>query len=580
MTADAFRNHLREHLGQHGSRTLLRIVIAGETIDLTGAEILERSVELARHNHGAPEGGVVLLLLPHSVELFLLHLGLILEGRIPAILAWPTSRVDPAKYQRNLLHQLRNLPASQLITLPRLAHNMQSALAYRVTACRIASAASLEETFSIPAAMEASTGEGKHLAAQTAPEGGVFLQFSGGTTGAQKAVVVTAAMLAAQVNRLRECLAFTENDAVVSWLPLYHDMGLVGCLWFPLLTGAASLHFSATDWLLNPESLFEYMERYRSTFCWLPNFAFSYMAAQKPRMRGTYSLKHVRAWISCSEPVRQTSIDSFVGAFSEWGVGRQSVQASYAMAENVFAVTQTTLGEVPRSRPRSELPLRRPVPISPLAFDVLDAVYVSSGKPLAGVELRIVSGDEELGDERPGEIVIRTESLFSGYWGNGGFVKNALSADGWYSTGDYGFRAAGDLYVIGRLKDIVIVGGQNIFPEDVEAIVNGMDGIYPGRVAAFGVEDRELGTEALAVIAEMRGEYRREEALILQREIKSGILSTIGIAPRYVIAVPERWIVKSTAGKISRRETRLRFLQEKEDLVLGLLSNGNNQRHA
>ena len=126
----------------------------------------------------------------------------------------------------------------------------------------------------------------------------------------------------------------------------------------------------------------------------------------------------------------------------------------------------------------------------------------------------------------------------------------------------------------------MIVGGQNVFPEDVESVVNGIEGIYPGRVAAFGVEDMELGTEALTVIAELRGEYRWERAQLMQRDIKMLIHSTIGIAPRYVFAVPERWIVKSTAGKISRRETRDRFLQEKANLLRGILSNGYIQSHA
>lgn len=266
-------------------------------------------------------------------------------------------------------------------------------------------------------------------------------------------------------------------------------------------------------------------------------------------------------------------MDSFVEAFSAWGVTRESLQASYAMAESVFAVTQTPLGEVARTLARTALPLHRPAPASPLAFDVLDAVYVSSGRPLADVELRIVSGDRELAEKQPGEIVMRTKSLFSGYWGNAGFVRNALSADGWYSTGDYGFLSAGELYVIGRLKDIVIVGGQNVFPEDVEAVVNGIDGVYPGRVVAFGVDDSELGTEALAVIAELRGEYRSEQARFVQHEIRTMVLSTIGIAPRYVFVVPGRWIVKSTAGKISRSETRRRFVQERENLVRSIFSN-------
>jgi acyl-CoA synthetase (AMP-forming)/AMP-acid ligase II len=125
--------------------------------------------------------------------------------------------------------------------------------------------------------------------------------------------------------------------------------------------------------------------------------------------------------------------------------------------------------------------------------------------------------------------------------------------------------AGDDVFVIGRKKDIVIIGGQNVFPEDVEAVVNTLEGIYAGRVVAFGVSDDEFGTETLAVVAELRGEYDRARAATVQREIQRLILSTIGLAPRFVSVVPERWIVKSTAGKISRRETRLRWLEEREN---------------
>jgi acyl-CoA synthetase (AMP-forming)/AMP-acid ligase II len=135
-----------------------------------------------------------------------------------------------------------------------------------------------------------------------------------------------------------------------------------------------------------------------------------------------------------------------------------------------------------------------------------------------------------------------------------------------------------ELFVIGRKKDIVIVGGQNVFPEDVEALVNGVPGIYPGRVVAFGVTDDQLGTETLAVIAEMRGDYDRSRALALQREIQKLVLSTIGLAARFAFVVPERWIVKSTAGKISRRETRMRLLTERQNLVAGVFPHAGAAR--
>jgi acyl-CoA synthetase (AMP-forming)/AMP-acid ligase II len=161
-----------------------------------------------------------------------------------------------------------------------------------------------------------------------------------------------------------------------------------------------------------------------------------------------------------------------------------------------------------------------------------------------------------------GEIQIRTPCLFSGYWSTEGLNTNSICADGFYRTGDYGFLLEGELYVIGRIKDIMIIAGQNIFPEDVEAMVNTVPGIYPGRAVSFGIVDGEYNTEVIAIVAEMKGDYASDGALTLEKEIRSLVLATVGIAPRYVAVVPERWIIKSTAGKISRKETRERFMRE------------------
>ncbi|MEZ5404547.1 MAG: AMP-binding protein [Bryobacteraceae bacterium] len=568
-TAVALRTELGRRLGGNANRVLLRILAARnqEPVELTGADIRDRGIALARQYSRAPEGGVSLLLMPHSVELFLLHFGLILTGRLPAILAWPTNRIDPEKYQRNLLHQLRNLPAAELLTLPKLAANLGPGLPYRTVGAAIGGAEEFEKSFAVDLAIDEKP---PAVEAGQSPGDAVFLQFSGGTTGAQKCVVVTARMLERQMERLAEYLRFGPEDGVVSWLPLYHDMGLIACLWFPLWQGAQSMQFSASDWLLEPDLLFRLGERYGATHCWLPNFAFSYMAAQKERMRGPYTLGGMRAFVNCSEPVRLRSFGAFTDAFGEWGVRREQLQASYAMAENVFAVTQTPVDSAPALYPRKAV--RRETGNGTgnengdgHAFDLVEDVYVSSGRLLEGMELRIRTPDgKEAGEGVPGGIEIRTESLFGGYWGNDGFRTHALSAQGWYSTGDFGFVSEGELYVIGRTKDIVIVGGQNVFPEDVETIVNAAPGIYPGRVVAFGVADEEQGTESLAVVAELRGEWDEGAAKRSEREIKALVLSAIGIAPRFVRVTPERWIVKSTAGKISRSETRARFLSERQ----------------
>jgi len=564
-TSREFRQAMRDRLLRHATEVLLQVVLPKDdehALSLTGEDLIRKGEELARRYGPSRENRVVLLLLPHSAELFLLHLGLILSGNIPAILAWPTSRIDPEKYQRNLIHQLRNLPADHIITLPRLAQNLTGTLPYPAVGCPVETAVAYEKLFQVPLDLERHSPGPRDEASHTDPSA-LFLQFSGGTTGAQKAVVVTATMLEEQLERLREALAFGADDRVVSWLPLYHDMGLIACLWLPLWTGVPSVHIGANDWVVNPELLFFHADRCRSTFCWLPNFAFSYLAQSRARAAARHDLSSVRGWVNCSEPVRMRSMQSFFETFADWGVNENSLQASYALAENVFAATQTRVGQIPPLVPRSAI-RDRSKSYSELAFDLIDDVFVSSGQPLRDMEVRIFDPRGGVAPERvSGEIQIRTPSLFAGYWGNQGFTRCSLSPDGWHSTGDFGFLSEGELYVIGRIKDIIIIGGQNIFPEDVEAIVNTLPEIHRGRVVAFGVDDQELGTQALAIVAEIKDSVQGSAIRGVEAEIRRLVLTTIAVAPRYVAAVPQRWIVKSTAGKISRRDTRERFMLEK-----------------
>jgi acyl-CoA synthetase (AMP-forming)/AMP-acid ligase II len=473
----------------------------------------------------------VLLLLPHSPELFLLHIGLASNGHAPAILPWPTTRVDPEKYRNNLLHQLANLPIDCLVTTPAVAASLAGAVRQRIVSCDAGSHGRFEHDLA-GLNVQQTTTDARTLSAPKLASDVKFLQFSGGTTGAQKCVAVTEAMLREQLTRLSDALQISTRDAVVSWLPLYHDMGLIANLWLPMFAQIPSTHFSASDWVLQPELLFQLLEEQGGTICWLPNFAFSYLARQRPRMQRAYDLSRVRAWISCSEPVRQTSFTAFADAFRDWGVRSESLQASYAMAENVFALTQTNVKCPPR----------------------FIGEHASSGRVLPDMDVRI--------GER-GNIEIRTTSLFDGYWSAAGTIRDAFTDDGWYSTGDCGFIDRDELFVVGRLKDLIIVGGQNVFPEDVEAIVAGVRDVHPGRAVAFGVDDVALGTQAIAIVAEMDGEFSERRAADIEKDIRASVTAAVGIAPRHVAIVPRQWIVKSTAGKISRHDTKRRFLSER-----------------
>jgi acyl-CoA synthetase (AMP-forming)/AMP-acid ligase II len=549
-------------LARISARTALRIAASpganpvheysGEGLRAAATALVEAQLPLGRRS-------VVLLLMPHCPELFLLHFGLVLTGHIPAILAWPTTRVDPEKYQRNLVHQLQRIPADRLITLPRLAENIRGSLPYEVSSCDTQGAASFEAVFRerfVAAAPPSSAPNTAPL-----PDDVLFLQFSGGTTGAQKCVPVTQEMLKAQLERLRLRLGFSPEDGVVSWLPMYHDMGLIACLWFPLYCGAPSLHFAASDWLLHPELLLKFLNLHKGTFTWLPNFAFAYLAQRRAAISSALNVSHVRGWINCSEPVRRSSINTFADAFAELGVSPEQLQSSYAMAENVFAVTQTDLGNAIRTVHRSRV-THSAVSPSEQAFELLDDVYNSSGRCLPDTRVRIVGGNGTMcADREAGEIQISSPSLFAGYWSADGIDSRSLS-DGWYKTGDYGFCDAEELFVIGRLKDMIIVGGQNVFPEDLESIAAGVAGVRPGRVVAFGLDDPELGTQSLVVIAEMADGFDAEKASRMEQAIRGMISACLGLAARYVRVVPAPWIVKSTAGKISRNDTRARFLAE------------------
>jgi fatty-acyl-CoA synthase len=549
---------LTGYLRQYAERTLLTVLEspgAATARTYQGTDLLA-AADLARDLNLPPESRVILLLLPHSPELFLLQIGLVLIGKIPAVLPWPTTRVDGEKYQRNLLYQLSNLPANHLITVPRLAENLRPLSGFGVTGFQVGNHASLDAMFG-----DRLTGVSAlppHLHDLTSmPEDTVFLQFSGGTTGTQKCVVVTERMLEQQVIRLRAVLEPTGEDCVVSWLPLYHDMGLIACLYFPLLAGIPSVHFAASDWLLKPELLFQFMDTYQGSHCWLPNFAFSYLAQRREMMSGEYSLHHVRRWINCSEPVRRKSFDEFAQQFEAWGIRRESLHSSYAMAENVFAVTQS---EHPTTTARSKV-TGASASYLPNAFELIDEVFVSSGRCLPGMSVRIVGQDgSQCADLVAGEIHISSSCLFEGYWELGGFSRSSFADDGWYRSGDFGFLDRGELFVIGRIKDIIIVAGQNVFPEDIELLTAQVTGVQPGRVVAFGIDNEELGTQSVAVVAEMAGEFDPLSANRLEQEVRRLIIASLGIAPRYVNIVPQRWVVKSTAGKISRRETRNRFL--------------------
>ncbi len=382
-----------------------------------------------------------------------------------------------------------------------------------------------------------------------------FLQFSSGTTGLRKAVPLSHRMVLAQIAAAQSALGLTRSHRIVSWLPLYHDMGLIACFIMPLLLGVPLVLLDPLEWTQRPVALFEAIEAHRGTHIYLPNFAFHHLALTVPPETEA-DLSSVSAFINCSEPCKATTFDLFLERFGPLGVEAGMLQTCYALAEAVFAVTYSSPGAPVTRHPCSDLARQPHRP-------TLDRELLSVGRVLPGFALEIQgSGGEPLAEGQIGEIAIEGPSVFAGYAGDDGRSQAAATPRrelAWHRTGDLGFLWQGELYVVGRLKEIVIVNGRNHFAHDLEAVVNRVAGIAPGRSVAFGVDNERSGSEDLIVLAEQRGRASPSQAKATEKAVKLALLEEFGLNPR-VTVLPAATLIKTTSGKISRLENRQRYL--------------------
>jgi acyl-CoA synthetase (AMP-forming)/AMP-acid ligase II len=338
-------------------------------------------------------------------------------------------------------------------------------------------------------------------------------------------------------------------------------MGLIAAFHLPLIFGIPSIQIDPFQWAMAPSLLLEAITQERATVTWLPNFAFNLMAFKvRDEDLHEVDLSSLRLIVNCSEPVRYESHENFLKRFQPHGLRPTALSACYAMAETTFAVTQTPIGLAPTVVAVDRTSLARGK-VEPVTDGVPARICVSSGKPIEGCEVRIV--DENRFDVPPGsigEIAITSATMFSGYRNYPEKTAEVL-CDGWYYSGDYGFLDHGELFVIGRKKDIIIVAGNNVYPEDVEDAVGVVQGVIPGRVVAIGEENPAFGSEHVAVIAETSITSEPDRKALRLEIIKAGMASAITIAKVYL--VPPRWLIKSSAGKPSRKGSREKLMTER-----------------
>jgi acyl-CoA synthetase (AMP-forming)/AMP-acid ligase II len=375
----------------------------------------------------------------------------------------------------------------------------------------------------------------------------------------QKGVALSHRAIFNQVNSYARALRLDTQDGVVSWLPLYHDMGLIAGFLLPILSGIPLTLMSPFDWVRAPARLLQAASQQRATLTWLPNFAYNFLAqkVRLPELEGM-DLSCLRSVINCSEPVNWKSHQMFLERYQPYGLRPAALATCYAMAENVFAVTQAGIDQ-PVNIDRIDAARLAQAQVAMPSNDPQALPMLSCGKPVDGTRLRVLGADGELLPERSiGEIAIQSDCMLTGYFNRPDLTRQAF-LDGWYLTGDLGYLADGELYVTGRKKDLIIVGGKNIYPQDLERLAGEVPGVYPGRVAAFGIFNERLGTEEAALVAEteLEGELQRQR---IGDEIRQAVTRGSDIALRLVLVVERNWLLKTSSGKISRAANREKFL--------------------
>jgi fatty-acyl-CoA synthase len=497
---------------------------------------------------GIGPGDLVVIAHTQNLESIFSFWGAVVAGAIPSMFPTITEKLDPDIYMRSMAELVRLSDVKAILTTDEFTPVLAQAVQ-----CEVFGSGELQNRIIDEA--------GVAIQAIPSPDEIAFLQHSSGTTGLQKGVALSHRAVLNQLASYGEAIGLNESDVIVSWLPLYHDMGLIAGFILPLFQGVPLVLMSPFDWVQHPALLFKAIDEHHGTLCWLPNFAYNH-CARRIRRRDTdgLSVSSMRMFINCSEPVYHDSHTIFLERFKDQGLKESMLVVSYAMAENTFGVTQTPLGQRPildiiNHNILEESQLARPeIPEHPEA-----EIRVSCGPPIAGTGVKVIGkSGEELSERSVGELAVRSDCMLSGYHHRPDLEP---FKDGWFLTGDIGYMAEGEVFIVGRSKDMIINAGKNLYPQDIETIVNKVAGIHAGRVVVFGVPDEREGTELVAVVAEVSTEDEKEKKEIAAA-IRQSIVSQSMVTASFVKLVGPKWLIKTSSGKIARSANREKWLRE------------------
>ncbi|WP_209599892.1 AMP-binding protein [Sinorhizobium kostiense] len=497
---------------------------------------------------GVAPGDRVALMLPTGLDFFVAFFAILYAGAIPVPIYPPTRPSQLEEHVRRQAGILGNAGASLLITLPegrRLAGLLKALVdALNSVEC----VGDLEELAPEP-----------DLAHRGDPAMTALIQYTSGSTGDPKGVVLSHSNLLANIRAMGDAMRAGSGDVFVSWLPLYHDMGLIGAWLGCLYYGAPLYAMSPLSFLSRPQSWLWAMHSYKATLSASPNFGFEICLNKIPDAAiDGLDLGSVRMIANGAEPVRAGTLRRFSDRFGRFGLAAEALAPVYGLAE-----CSVGLAFPPLSRPplidrvdRDALSRRGVAEMARADNPALEVV--ACGQPLSGHEIRIVDeAGRELGERREGRLEFRGPSTTAGYFRDEEKTR-ALFHDGWLDSGDRAYMTGGDVFITGRVKDIIIRAGRHLYPQEIEEAVAAVPGIRKGGVAAFGTADRASGTERVVVVAETAETDTHARAAIEERVV-AATAAISGGPPDEVLLVPPQSVPKTPSGKLRRGTAKTLF---------------------
>lgn len=546
--ADTLLAVLDSHIQSHPDR--IHIILDRhnkDPIQLTYQELKQGALKVAAglQRHNLEPGDTVAIMLPTGLDYFFSFFGVLLGGGIPVPLYPPARPTQIEEHLRRHRGILRNAATKILITMPEvkpIGRLLKAQVETLELVDTVAAFSRPTEDF-VPTPVDADD-----LA---------FIQYTSGSTGDPKGVILTHTNLLVNIRAMGQATDVTARDVFVSWLPLYHDMGLIGAWLGSLYFGCRLVIMQPLSFLARPERWLWAIHNYHGTMSASPNFgyAFCHQRLSDEVLEGL-DLSTWRLAFNGAEPVSPETIINFEKRFVPYGFHPEAASPVYGLAESAVGLAFPPLGRGPViDRVKRDVLMDSGQAVVAAKDDTTALKFVACGRPLIGHQIRIVDDSgRELPDRHQGELQFKGPSVTSGYFRNPKKTHNLFHGD-WLESGDLGYIAEGDVFITNRIKDIIIRGGRNVYPHELEEAVGNIEGIRKGCIAVFASRDRTSGTERLIVLAESRKKGVETKEKMRQQIINTAV-DLLGMPPDEVIIALPGTVLKTSSGKIRRAASR------------------------